>query len=297
MNKKLVTRGLLVLLALALVTSTVAYFTLDGIIKDQIETKVTAATGVQTTLDGLELHVLGGAIELDDFAMANPEGFSSESIFEFEDANVDVSLGSLLGDDTLIETLHIDGATVRVELVGTDLNIETLYALIQERSKSDHATTDEPPVEGSNEVGFVIRDLRITHTRLIGMITIPGVETPLTIDTVLADIVAQDVRGAQMGAVIAFVVETVMINASRGLSQISPDLDRFLEGLHDQASAILQHAQDEVTDRVGKKVDEVVPGAGGATKRWLDRKIEEKKQDLLDGKTKQEEIPTTSAMP
>jgi hypothetical protein len=280
--KKLLVRGGLVVLILVVVGLVGLYFSLNGIVKGQIESQGTAATGVETNVDSVALSPFSGALGLDRFRLANPEGFDDQPIFKFDDADTQVALGSLLSDEIVVRKVHIDGAQVLVSFNNGQLNVKSLYDQIQKQGQSDDTTTQDPPSDGAAP-GFVVEDLRITNTKVLGELHLPGIPDPLKIDLPLADITDQDVRGAEMGDVIAFVVETIMINASRSLSEFSPDLDQFMGGLQDAANALVEDTQKQLDQAVGGvtgKVDEVVPGAGEALNQKASEELERGKQKL-----------------
>ena len=281
---KWIFRILLIVLVLVLVAGVVVYLSLNGIVKGQIQTQGTAATGVETAVDSVNLSPFDGALGLDDFSLANPEGFGGGKIFLFNDADVKVSLASLFGDETVVHRVHVDGAQVRVQLDGTTLNIKKLYDQIQQRTAPTEP--DTPPADDAPAKPVVIEDLRITNTKVLGEVKLPGVEKPFKIDLVLADIHEREVRGAELGDVIGFVVQTVMVNAGRSVSQQFPDLDQFLGGLEDRAVELA----DDLTERAGRAVDDVaneadkvLPGGGDLIKQQGDRFLGGEADKLRDG--------------
>ncbi len=293
---KWVFRIVLAVLVLVLVAGVVLYFSLNGIVKSQIQTQGTAATGVDTDVDSVNLSPFNGALGLGDFTLANPEGFGDGSVFKFNDADVKVSLASLFDDEVVVNRVHVDGAEVLVKLDGTKLNIKQLYDQIQQRTAPadpDAPPTDEPADDAAGQP-VVVEDLRITNTRVLGEVKLPGVGEPFKIDLVLADIHEREVRGAELGDVIGFVVQTVMVNAGRSVSQQFPDLDQFLGGLEDRAAELA----DDVTQRAGRAVDgladeadKVLPGSGDRITQEKDKLLDQGRDavgELFGGKKKDE---------
>ncbi|MEM9914565.1 MAG: hypothetical protein AAF911_06370 [Planctomycetota bacterium] len=283
--KKLILRGGLVLVALVLVGVVVLYFSLNGIIKNVVETQGTKATGVATTLDSVNLNPFGGALSLNQFDLANPEGFSEAKLFSFGEADVQVQIGSLLGgDEIVVPKFNLDGATVLIELKGLDLNSIKLLEQIQENAKSGDggeadASEDEPAAEEGEAKGFVINELNITNTKVVGRINVPGVGEQ-DINLTLADIQKTDVRGVELSDVIAFTLETVLLNASKSVAEVVPNF----EALGGQLDAL---ATDILGD-VGGEIDKVVPGLGDAAKELGGNEVG-KALDGLFGDTNKEE--------
>ncbi|MEM6855707.1 MAG: hypothetical protein AAF593_14965 [Planctomycetota bacterium] len=283
--KKLILRGGLVLVALVLVGVVVLYFSLNGIIKNVVETQGTKATGVATTLDSVNLNPFGGALSLNQFDLANPEGFSEAKLFSFGEADVQVQIGSLLGgDEIVVPKFNLDGATVLIELKGLDLNSIKLLEQIQENAKSGDdgeadASEDEPAAEEGEAKGFVINELNITNTKVVGRINVPGVGEQ-DINLTLADIQKTDVRGVELSDVIAFTLETVLLNASKSVAEVVPNF----EALGGQLDAL---ATDILGD-VGGEIDKVVPGLGDAAKELGGNEVSKALDGLFGGKEKDE---------
>ncbi|MEM9417504.1 MAG: hypothetical protein AAGA25_00435 [Planctomycetota bacterium] len=284
--KKLILRGGLVLIALVIVGVVVLFFSLNGIIKSVVETQGTKATGVATTLDSVNLNPFGGALALNQFDLANPEGFSDAKLFSFGEADVQIKIGSMLGgDEVVVPKFNLDGATVLIELKGLDLNSIKLLEQIQENAKGKkedtgaEPTDDEPAAEGEAK-GFVIKELNITNTKVLGRINVPGVGEQ-DINLTLADIQKTDVRGVDLSDVIAFTLETVLINASKSVSDVAPNLEA-LEGQLDTLA-------DNALGDIGAELDKAVPGLGGAAQELGGKEVGKALDGLFGGKKKDAE--------
>jgi hypothetical protein len=279
---KVIKFGLLGLIAIVVLACIIVYFSLNGIIKSQVESQGEAATGVDTDLEGVAVSPFSGQLGLSEFTLANPEGFADEPIFRFDDADIKVQLMSLLEEEVVVNHLKVDGARVMVTLNGTDLNIKKLYEQIQERGQSDDTTTDEPAKDSAGKA-MVIEDLQIINTKVIGELKLPGLPEPLKVDLPLADIIEKEVRGAEMGDIIAFVAETIMINASRSMAEFSPDLDQFLGGVQEAANAAVGDVKkqtEQVVDQAANEIDKVLPGAGDAARNAAKKELDKGAEKL-----------------
>ncbi|MEM8737232.1 MAG: hypothetical protein AAGG38_01975 [Planctomycetota bacterium] len=270
--KKFLLIFLALIAVLVLVVGVGVYFYGNTVIKRVVEQQGTKATGVQTTLGSVALNPFGGALSLNGFQLANPEGFTDSKLFELQEADVEVKVGSLLGgSEIVVPEVNVDGAVILIELSGLKLNTLELLKNIQKQGESDDAgtdgapadpepsTDDEPSVsEPGGSKGFLINTLNITNTKVIGRISIPGVgEQDLNLE--LADIQKTDVRGVELSDVIAFTLETVLLNASQTVSQAFPNFEALSGQLGDVAGQVL--------DDLGGRVDGVVPGLGEAAKQ------------------------------
>lgn len=271
--KKLIVRGGLVLIALVLVGVVVLYFSLNGIIKNVVQSQGTAATGVATTLDSVNLNPFGGALTLNDFNLANPEGFSNPTLFKLGEADVQVQLGTAIsGDEVVIDRVYVDGAEVVVAFENGKLNIMELQRLIKENAgpadDTDPPAEEEPAEEGAGK-GILIKDMKITNTKVRGEIAlIPG--KPVAIDFMIADIEETDFRKADTGAVIGYALETIMLNATTGVAEQIEGLGAIVGDLGTLGAEKIDELGGEANkaiDDAGKKLEEGLGGLLGSKKK------------------------------
>ena len=223
--KKLILRGVIVIALLLIVGVVALYFSLNGFIKRVVESQGSSATGVATTLGGVNLSPFGGELALSDFDLGNPEGFSSENLFSLGKADVKVQLGSLTGDKIVVDRLHLDGAQVVVAFENGKLNVQELLKQIQDKAgpaedkPAEDAPAEDAPAEEGGGKSVRIEDMKITNTIVRGEISlIPGTP-PVPLDFKIADIEEQGFEKADTGAVIGYVMETIMLNVGEGLAK------------------------------------------------------------------------------
>ncbi|MEO1236160.1 MAG: hypothetical protein AAFX76_05160 [Planctomycetota bacterium] len=251
-----------------------------------VEQQGTKATGVETQLAGVALNPFGGALSLNGFTLANPQGFTDAKIFELNEANVEVKIGTLpvpvignRGDEIVVPEVNVDGAVVLVELSNLKLNSIELLKQIQKQGESEDAGPEgEEPEADPGEAGeskpFVINNLNITNTKVIGRIAVPGVgEQDINLE--LADIRKTDVRGVELSDVIAFTLETILLNASQTLSQNLPNFDQLAGQLTDISGQVL--------DDIGGELDKVAPGVGGVARELGGAEVDKAIGGLLGG--------------
>ncbi|MEM9883779.1 MAG: hypothetical protein AAF800_12780 [Planctomycetota bacterium] len=276
--KKVLGIGSLVVLTLIVVGGVVLYFSLNGIVRGVVETQGTKATGVATTLDGVNLNPFGGSLGLTDFALANPEGFSNPTIFRLGSADAAVQIGSLLrGEETVVDKVHVDGAEVVVAFENGKLNVQQLLKQINENAKpaEDEAEATEEDPAGESK-GVVVRDLKITNTRVVGELALLPNTPPASVNFLIADIEETDFRGADTGAVIGYVIQTVMLNTTTGLAENVENLGQVVEDLGEIGTVAVGKAADEANraiegagqavDDVGKQLEEGLGGLLGGNR-------------------------------
>jgi len=154
--------------AVAAVVLLIGRAMLPGIIKSQVEEKGTAALGVPVTVGGLGLSVLGGSLTIEDFAIAQPDGFSSQPFYSFDKFHASVSVSDLIGGKISVETVQMDKPVLRLERNAQGLkNYEVLKSNAGKNSPKD---AKESGKKGSSEKSeekeflleeFIVRDLQV----------------------------------------------------------------------------------------------------------------------------------------
>ena len=268
--KKLIFRGAAVLVILLVLVVVGVFFALNPIVRNLVESQGTAGTGVATTLESVNLKPFRGAATLNGLSLANPEGFDGE-IFNLGEADVKINTFSVMSDEIVVPKVAIDGCTVRVAFKDGKLNVMELVNMLQ--GDGTDTPAEEPTEDASGaSTGFVVNNLSITNTKVIGEIALPGL-SPQEINLTIADIVKTDVRGAEMKDVINIVVETVMLNAAQGLGGVVPNLDALMGDLEGLAGAKLQEVQGQLDGAAAgaeKKLDEALGGVEKKLGGFLD---------------------------
>ncbi|MEM1108735.1 MAG: hypothetical protein AAGH99_08600 [Planctomycetota bacterium] len=276
--KKLIVRGGLVVVTLLVVTVVVLYFSINNIVKSVVETQGSKSTGVTTTLSSVNLNPLGGGLALNEFELGSPEGFTNPSLFKLGGADVQVQANTLpipvignKGDEIVIDRVHLDGAEVVVAFENGKLNLKELLKQIEENAgpKAEEETPDEDTSEDGEARGILIKDLKITNTKVRGEISlIPGTP-PVPLDFVIANIDETDFREADTGAVIGYVIETIMLNATTEVFKQVEGLGDLVGGLGDLGVKAIEDLGGEASkaiDDVGKSLEEGLGGLLGGNK-------------------------------
>ena len=101
---KYILLALILLIAVALVA---AWFYLEPLVKSVVNKYGTQAVGTEVTLGGFKLHPLSGTVEITDLKVANPEGYTTPSLFGLGSLKVKVDPKSLLTDTIVVENIAI----------------------------------------------------------------------------------------------------------------------------------------------------------------------------------------------
>lgn len=101
-------------------------FTIDGIVKSNIEESGTELFQTQVDVGNVNISLFDGSGEIYGLSVANPEDFSDEPAIEMEEIRIKVDLMSLLSDTILVENVNITGASLFFEQQGFGVNLRQL---------------------------------------------------------------------------------------------------------------------------------------------------------------------------
>ncbi|HUU23207.1 MAG TPA: hypothetical protein VM389_11800, partial [Phycisphaerae bacterium] len=116
--KKLLVRGIVVLLVLVIVLGIVGYILLDVIAKKGVEEGGTYALGVQTRLNSLSLSPFSGTLAMDGLNVANPAGYKSPHLMHSGTFDLEVVPSSILDDTIQVRKFELNGLSLNVEQKG-----------------------------------------------------------------------------------------------------------------------------------------------------------------------------------
>ena len=228
--------GFIVLLvALGLVGVVLA----DTIVRQGVERGGAEATGTDVSLDGASVALLDGGLALNDLAITNPDGYSSEQFLDLAEGTVAVNLASLLDDEVRVSSVHLEGANIALEQDGTTSNVGELLEHAQGQ-RSPETDTDET-AEGTAPADEEARQVRVeTLTLDDARVTVRGgvageqVAVALRLDGVeLRDIGSETQGGTVTADVLGLVLEAVVVTVlEQTAGALPPPLDGdFGDGL------------------------------------------------------------------
>jgi uncharacterized protein involved in outer membrane biogenesis len=144
-------RIVLVLVLLVVIAGVAVYYHLDSIIRSTVETQSSASLNLTTSLKSAKLALFGGKVDLNQFNIGSPKGFTAEHMFELGGLGVAVDYGQLTKEPVRIKTITInqpkfvleqaDGKmnfkAVMDSLPPTDPNAKTMKVIIDELTVTD----------------------------------------------------------------------------------------------------------------------------------------------------------------
>jgi len=261
-------------------------FFLDPMARTAVEEGVTHATGSETTLESASIELVAGEVKFDSLEIANPPGFSEQPMLAIGHFEADWDLGSLFGDEIVVNLLELDGLDLSLELNGTESNIGPLIERLRELAASGGDApgeptepSGEPSGEGEGGPDVFIDKVRIAGVRTGLKITgVPGIEGSYSAE--VPEIIIEDLgTGEKSGTVAewsARIVEVVLVAAQSAKGNfpaeyqalLAGDLDSLKEGLKKELEGevkelIEEQLGDEAKDALDKLKDKGLDGILG----------------------------------
>ena len=267
---KTLLNGLLALLILVVVVCIVAIMVLDSMGRSIVQTAGSEGLGVPVTVKSVHIGFFSNDSHIKELSIANPDGFSEPILLSVERVDVDFGVLKLLDSKVVIPNATVTGVFLDLEQHEKKSNIETLIHNI---------ASDESPEPKETKSSFVIETLRISNITVTarGKFTVvdSGPVTAHIKEIVMHDVGTDSDGEVAIEAVTSAVTHAIMDHLSKhpaeGLSKLAFS---HVTGLIDNLPVFKQlgvgNLMQEVTDGIGKGVDDILGGVG----------------DLLGGKKK-----------
>lgn len=156
--------GLIIVLIIAV--SGVLFFGLskiNGIVEEVIETVGSKTLQTAVNVSAVDIVLLEGRGSVKGFTVANPKGFSNNSVISVGDVGLQIDIESITKDVKVIKEVYIDAIALRAEQKNiTDTNIQALINNLKSSSSSSTVqNTSATKKSGGPEVRLMIESLRI----------------------------------------------------------------------------------------------------------------------------------------
>jgi uncharacterized protein involved in outer membrane biogenesis len=146
--KKLLIRGLLVLVILVVVAVIALALSLDSAIKRGVETIGPKITKVDVKLEGVNLSLLSGAGSIKGLILGNPEGYKTPYSVSVGLASLAISPGSLMSDKIIVKSIRVEAPQISLEFGAGGSNLQRIQANL-----SSGAKPNPTPAEPAGEKG------------------------------------------------------------------------------------------------------------------------------------------------
>jgi uncharacterized protein involved in outer membrane biogenesis len=250
--KKTVIRIVGALVLLVVIGVACLYFYRNSLIRSAVESQSSASLGVKTSLRGAQLGVFGGTLELEDFKIGSPQGYSAEQMFTLGELDLGVKYGELRQDPVRVRRIVIDKPKAVLEYTNGKFNFQ---ALMDQMGGKDAKTS-----EGKEPVKLIIDELTVKDATVAVRAPMLPNELTLTIPTVTLNGVGTG-EGNKNGAAIREVVGAAM-SALAAKAAESPQLANFGQ-LKQQLEAQAKAVASKVSRHVAEQVDSITKNLGG----------------------------------
>lgn len=176
---KLVHKILIFAALLIIIVVVVGLFSVDGLIRQAVQSEATTALGCQSHLADASLSLFAGKLGLAGLTIANPPGYNQAGLLRMKSCHIAVSVHSLLGHTVKIKTIRVDGLHVNIDQNGLSNNVQKVLHYIQQHEQPA-AGAGKPAASGGKQLQ--IDQVILTHLTVhVAVTDLPGVAPSITI--------------------------------------------------------------------------------------------------------------------
>jgi hypothetical protein len=249
--------GILALIGLATAVA-LRYGTgrLDGAVASAIERHGSALTGTTVDVDGVDLALSTGRVDLAGVTVGNPRGYDTDYAVRIGSAAVELDIGSLAGAVPVIEELILDGALINAEQRAAASNLTDIQ---------QHATASSGEAPAGEPGRIVVERFRVRNARVL--LTSEHLRTPEELP--LRDVVVENIGTATGGVTYSEAAEAMLLpvlSAARSaaaerlrVAAVDAVSDAAREELDEEAQRLRQEA-DEARQDVSERVEGLLDG-------------------------------------
>ncbi len=160
------------LLAVAIILIAIAVFfvlkNINGIVEEAIESVGTDTLQTSVNVSSVDIKLVEGKGEISGITIANPKGYSGNSLLSVGDVGLQIDIESLPGDVKVIKEIYVDAVQLRAEQKNiTDTNIQALIDNMKSSGGDSSSSSASSQSSGSEpEVRLMIEKLRFGESSL-----------------------------------------------------------------------------------------------------------------------------------
>lgn len=141
---------------------------IDSIAETALEEGGTYAMGVPTEVESVSVSLMGGTLGINGMTIANPQGFESKYLMNFNEFGVGVETGSLFEDVVVVPEIKMDGLVVNLEKKDGKSNVDVITENIEKVTGPG-----AEPKPGSDEPGKKVFVKKIVLTNITANVQAP----------------------------------------------------------------------------------------------------------------------------
>jgi hypothetical protein len=242
-------RAVLILFPLLILAGVVVYLRLDGILKTTVERQTSTSLNLDAALQSARLSLFGGKVNLHQFHIASPRGFSAPHMLGLGDVDLSVKYGQLRKDPIHVESLTLNQPRLVIEQSNGTMNFKRAMDLMPA-----HESSPQKPIK------LIIDELKIQDAQVVIHPGLPGLAEEITVPVPSMSLknVGSD-GGSQNGAAIkdvAMQVMTALATSAAASGSLPAELKAMLHvNVADVAGKLGAEAQ--------KRIAAAIPGEFG----------------------------------
>jgi hypothetical protein len=287
---------LAVLIVLLVIAGVVAFLMLDTLAASAIRKGGTYALGVETTVDGVDLH-LGSEVQagLSGLAVKNPEGFDAEHFLRLQSGSLRFPASGLFADLVTVPELALTGIEVDLQRKGGQTNYGVLLDnLAKLGGGGQEPAPEQVPPGGGKRFRIdriVLKDIKADIDLLplggvVGGVAGDATRVSVAIPQIEIEDVGSDMSTAQIFSLVIRTLLTAVVQNAGGLLpadmlqelsarlgelgkvpfQLSGDVTKL--GTEALESGVKQVGEE--LEKVGGAAGEAIKGVGGILKKKKD---------------------------
>ena len=256
--------GLILVLVILLIA---AFFFINSIVKQSINTAAPKLLGVNTHVDMVNIKPLSGIIHLKKLILANPEGYTKDKcLFAVNELYVSINMASIFSDTIKIHKILINAAECTYEVKNGTSNIDALIAKINkgkpaQQQKKTETQAPQQPQEKKAGKKVIIDEISVNDTKLAYSSTLTAGQF-LTIPIVslsLKDIGKKN-GGETFGDALTQIMNALLNSVTSAISGLGDLAGSTAKGATDAAKAssdALNAGVKDATKAAGAALDSV----------------------------------------
>ncbi|MFL0809332.1 MAG: AsmA family protein [Agarilytica sp.] len=274
---------IIVLLA-ALIAGVVFYIfnNINQLVKEAVETHGPSVTQTQVELRDVDIKLIEGSGELNNFVVRNPKGFSDEHILRWDKIGIAIDPASIKTDVIHLTNVAIEGVNIRVEEKNFKTNVQALLKnLPKEESASSGSGGSVAENEPSTEPLLALKHLSFKNNS-IDLITEKFGSVSLEIPSFELHDLGSPESGLTPEELGKAILEPLLKRAQKSVEKrildlAAGDLDEKLKEKKEELEQELEEKKDSLKQDVGDKKEE------------LKEDLEEKRKSLKEKADEQED--------
>jgi hypothetical protein len=269
---------------------------IDQAAKAGVEAGGTYALGVDTKLDGMDIGILAGSVQMDELNVTNPPGFETPHFLHLGQGRVAVSLGTLMEDKVVLPELTLSNLSLNLENKQGKSNYQAILDNLKKFESKDGGKAEKPkeepsPQEKEGGKTFVIERVTIQDVNVqVDLLPVGGklTRTPVKIEKIeLKDVGTGSDKGLKMEELTALLMKAILKAVAEKGSGLLPgniagELTAGLNGLKDLGGASVA-VVGEVTSAVSGEVAKVGESAKAAADQATKQITEGAAKDVTKG--------------